>query len=61
MRVVNFTDVALIRGRISSTKWKENFLLNFKENIAILNMKNSHFCVPTGPPLKLDKMNKEVK
>ena len=61
MRDENFTDVAVIRGRICSTKWKENFLgkilrhdgrCQLHENIAILNMKNLHFCVLTGAPLK---------
>ena len=55
-----------------SYQMEEKFsVLNFKdghdgscqlyENIAISNMKNLHFCVPQGPPWKLDKMNEEVK
>ena len=53
--------VVVIRRRICSTKWKENFpryilrhdgRCQLYENIAILNTKNLHFCDPTGHPLK---------
>ena len=66
----NFTNVAVIRGGICSTKWKEKFLrqilrhdgrCQIYENIGILNMENWHFFVPTGPPLKMRQNERRGK
>ena len=69
MRNENFTNVAVIRGRIWSAKWNDfrrkilrhNGRCQLYENIAILKMKNLHFVTQRDPPLKLDKMTEELK
>ena len=39
-----------MEGKLSALNLKARRKMS-TENIAILNMKNLHFCVPTGPPL----------
>ena len=47
-----------MEGKLSALNLKARQLY---ENIAVLKVKNLHFCVPTGPPLKTSQNERRGK
>ena len=50
-----------MEGKLSALYFKARRKMSLYVNVAILNMKNLHFFVPTGPPLKIRQNERRGK